>query len=291
MITKGTKVAVTGGRGFIGSHLVKALKERGAEVVVIDIKDGQDIKNTAGLTKLFSGVQYVFHLAALPRVQFSIENPQESNQANIDGTLSVFVAARDAGVRRVIYSASSSAYGNQETMPLREEMLAHPISPYALQKYVGELYARLFNEVYGLSTVCLRYFNVYGPDADPNGPYAQVIPKFIQMRLSGEPMTLTGTGEQTRDLVHVRDVARANMLAAVSEKVGKGETINIGTGRETSIKKIAALIGGPTEKIAKRLEPLNTRADISKARELLDWEPTISIEEGISELKSLAGLK
>jgi UDP-glucose 4-epimerase len=175
-------------------------------------------------------------------------------------------------------------------MPLTEDMPANPISPYALQKYIGEQYAKLFSEVYGLSTVSLRYFNVYGRGMDPNGAYALAIGKFIKQRQDGKPITITGDGTQTRDFTHVRDVVRANLLAAMSEKVGKGEVLNVGAGRSVSMNTIAELIGGPVEHVAPRLEPHDTMANNSLARELLGWQPTVTIEEGISELKSLAGL-
>ncbi len=284
------KAAVTGGQGFIGSHLVEALTQDGYEVVVADLKSGVDIRDTAKLTELFRGAEYVFHLAALPRVQYSIEFPQETNDTNINGTLSVLVAARDAGVGRVIYSASSSAYGNQTVMPLKENMPPAPISPYALQKYVGEIYCRTFFEVYGLPTVSLRYFNVYGPGMDASGEHALAIGKFIRQRLENQPITITGDGTQTRDFTHVRDVVRANMLAAESSRVGKGEVMNIGAGRGISMNKIAELLGGPVEHVAPRLEPHDTAADSSLARELIGWEPSIMIEEGIAELKQKAGL-
>jgi nucleoside-diphosphate-sugar epimerase len=199
-------------------------------------------------------------------------------------------AARDAQVKRVIYAASSSAYGSSQVLPLTEDLPAHPISPYGLQKYIGELYCRLFWDVYGLPTVSLRYFNVYGPGASAEGAYALVIAKFIKQRLEGNPMTITGDGEQTRDFTHVRDVVRANVLAATSERVGKGEVINIGAGNNASVKRVAQLIGGPTEHIAPRLEPRDTLADNSLAKALLGWEPEVSLEEGISELKHLHNL-
>jgi UDP-glucose 4-epimerase len=284
------KAVVTGGEGFIGGHLLRTLAEEGYEAVSVDLKSGKDILDTEMLAEAFRGADYVFHTAALPRVPYSIEHPQETNRANVEGTLSVLVAARDAGVERVVYSGSSSAYGNQKTMPLAESMQANPISPYALQKYIGEQYAKLFSEVYDLSTVSLRYFNVYGPGMDPNGAYALAIGKFIKQRIDGQPMTITGDGTQTRDFTHVKDVVRANILAATSEKVGKGEVMNIGAGRGVSMNEVAALIGGPVEHIAPRLEPHDTRADNTLARELLGWQPTIAIEEGIAELKSLAGV-
>ncbi len=200
------------------------------------------------------------------------------------------LAARDAEVERVIYSASSSAYGNSPVLPLTEDLPAHPISPYGLQKYVGELYCRLLWDVYGLPTVSLRYFNIYGPGASAEGAYALVIAKFIKQRLEGSPMTITGDGEQTRDFTHVRDVVRANVLAATSKRVGKGEVINIGAGKNASVNRVAQLIGGPTEHIAPRLEPRDTLADNSLAKALLGWEPEVSLEEGISELKHLYNL-
>ncbi|HVV39423.1 MAG TPA: NAD-dependent epimerase/dehydratase family protein [Candidatus Paceibacterota bacterium] len=282
-----TKVIVTGGEGFIGTHLCKALSDAGHEVVSVDLKSGNDIRDTELMKKMFAGATYVFHTAALPRVPYSIEHPQETNDHNIVGTLSVLVAAKDAGVKKVIYSASSSAYGDQDTMPLVETMNARPKSPYGLQKYVGELYCRVFNEVYGLPTVSLRYFNVYGPGASAEGAYALVIAKFLKQRSEGKPMTITGDGKQTRDFTHVRDVVRANMLAAQSEKVGKGEVINIGAGSNASVNKVAELIGGEVEHIEARLEPHDTLADNSKAKEMLGWMPEVRLEDGIAELKKI----
>ena len=294
------KIAVvTGGAGFIGSHLVSALLKNGYEVRVVDNLSGGkrekvpaeaaffkfDVNDTTELAKVMSGAEFVFHLAALPRVQYSIEHPLEANRANVDGTVSVLMAAKDTGVKRVIYSASSSAYGDQESMPLTENMPASPKSPYGLQKYIGELYCRLFSEVYKLQTVCLRYFNVYGPGADPNGAYALVIAKFLKQRSEGKPMTITGDGTQTRDFTHVRDVVHANILAAHSQKVGKGEVINIGAGRNASVAEVAGLIGGPVEHIAARLEPHDTLADNTLAKNLLGWEPEVLLDEGIAELK------
>lgn len=298
------KIIVTGGAGFIGSNLVDALVDKGYETHVIDNLSGGkkenvnkkaelhvlDITDLSAIKPIFTDVDYVFHLAALPRVQFSIEHPAETNKANVEGTMNVLIASHEAGAKRVIYSASSSAYGDQEIMPLREDLPAHPKSPYGLHKYLGELYCKLWNEVYGLSTVSLRYFNVYGPRNNPEGAYALVIAKFLRQRVAGEPMTITGDGKQTRDFTNVNDVVRANLLAMESPKVGKGEVINIGAGHNQSINKIAELIGGPTTYIDPRFEPRNTLADNSLAKELLDWEPRVSIEEGIAELKQLAGL-
>lgn len=298
------KMVITGGAGFIGSHLAAALLGRGDEVVVVDNfatgkrervpKEAQlietDIRDTAALRAVFAGAACIFHAAALPRVQFSIEHPEETHDVNVNGTLSVLLAARDAGAGRVVYSASSSAYGDQPTMPLVETMPPAPKSPYGLQKHIGELYARVFAEVFNLPAVSLRYFNVYGPGADPTGAYALVIGKFILQRQEGKPMTITGDGTQTRDFTHVRDVVRANMLAAESPKVGKGEVINVGAGNSASVNAVAELVGGPVEHIAARLEPHDTLADNTRARELLGWQPEVPLAEGIAELKQLAGL-
>ena len=295
------KIVVTGGAGFIGSHLVDALVERGFDVHVIDnliagkIENvnkqakffKEDIRNFDAVKKIMEGAEYIFHLAALPRVQYSIENPAETNDVNINGLLNILVAAKEAKVKKIIYSASSSAYGNQEKLPLKEDMPANPLSPYGLQKYVGELYCQVFNAVYGLSTVSLRYFNVYGPRLDPEGDYALVIGRFLKQKKEGKPLTIVPDGEQTRDFTHIRDVIAANIFAMESDKVGKGEVINIGAGKNYSVNKIAEIIGGPTIFIEPRTEPKHALADITKAKELLGWEPKVSLEEGIEELKSL----
>lgn len=304
-MNKNKKAIVTGGAGFIGSHITEALIEQGFDTHVIDtfiagrredrLYKGAtyhkvDIRDTAAVIKIMRGVDYVFHLAALPRVQYSIEHPQETNEVNVDGTVSVLTAAKEARVGRVVYSASSSAYGDQAAMLLTEDMPAGPKSPYGLQKYIGELYCRMWSEVYGLPTVSLRYFNVYGPKADPNGAYALVIAKFLKQRAEGNPMTITGDGTQTRDFTHVFDVVRANILAARSQKVGKGEVINIGAGKNVSVNRIAEMIGGPIEYVVPRLEPHDTLADNSLAKKLLGWEPTVSLEDGIAKLKEEFGL-
>jgi UDP-glucose 4-epimerase len=304
-INNENKVIVTGGAGFIGSNLTDTLVERGFDVHVIDNLVGGkkenvnkkaklhvlDITDLDAIKPIFKGADAVFHLAALPRVQYSIEYPVETHEANITGTLNVLVASKEAGIKKVIYSASSSAYGDQPKLPLVEDMPAMPKSPYGLQKYIGELYCRVWSEVYKLPTVSLRYFNVYGPHGNPEGAYALVIAKFIEQRLRGEKMTITGDGEQTRDFTNVRDVVRANILAMESDKVGNGEVMNIGAGKNQSINRIAEIIGGEVEHIPERFEPKNTLADNSKAKELIGWIPEVSIEEGIAELKKLAGLK
>jgi len=302
------QVIVTGGAGFIGSNLTAGLIERGYEVHVIDdLSEGRlekvhshahfhkvDIRDYPKLLETIkaAGPAYaLFHLAARPRVSYTIDFPKEAHDVNATGTFNVFLAAKEAGVRRIVYSASSAAYGDQEQSPLREDMLPNPKSPYGAQKYFGEIYAKVFAEVCGIETVSLRYFNVYGSLEASRGAYALVMDMFIKQRLEGKPMTITGDGTQTRDFTHIRDVVRANILAAESPKVGKGEYMNIGSGKSRSIKGIAELIGGPIVHIAPRIEPKHTLADNARAFELLGWKPEVSLEEGIAELKKLAGLR
>lgn len=300
------KVVVTGGAGFIGSNLVVALLNEGFDVHVIDNYAGgkradriaskalyhdADIRDYDVIAPIIAGAQFVFHEAALPRVQFSIEHPQESFSVNVDGLISVLRAAHEHRVSRVVYAASSSAYGDQEILPLSEDLPAQPKSPYGLQKYVGELSCRLWSEVYGLPTVSLRYFNVYGPMFDPDGAYALVIGKFLKLKKDSKPLTITGNGTQTRDFTHVSDIVCANFLAAESRNVGRGEVINIGAGRNISINDLAEMIGGARIYVEARLEPHDTLADNRRAKQLLGWEPKIKLEDGIAELKLLMGLK
>ena len=299
------KVVVTGGAGFIGSHLADALLEAGYDVHVVDnLANGKredvpvgavfhelDVRDTAALMELFAGAHAVFHLAALPRVTYSYDYPVESHEANIDGTFSVLMAARDAGVRRVIYAGSSSSYGSQETLPFTEDMRPNPVSLYAFQKFAGEEYARLFSENYGLSTVTLRFFSVYGPRMRPDGGYALAIPKFLESRKEGKPLPITGDGSHTRDFTHIRDVVRACLLAMESEKAGKGEVFNIAAGRNVSVNTLADLIGGEREYLAPRPgDAQDTFGDTAKAREILGWEPGVPLEEGIEELKREWGI-
>lgn len=304
MNTQKKKAVVTGGAGFVGSHVTDALIAQGFEVAVIDNLSGGksenvnpkavlhelDVRDFEKILPIMEGAQYVFHLAALPRVQYSIDYPEETNSVNIGGTLSVLRAAHAAKVSRVVYAASSSAYGNQEKLPLSEDMPADPLSPYGLQKYVGELYAKVFATVYGLQTVSVRFFNVYGPRLDPEGAYALVIGRFLKQRKEGKPMTITGDGEQTRDFTHITDIVNGMLAAATSSKVGKGEVINLGRGKQVSVNDLAKLIGGPIEYVPPRIEPKRTEADIRKAKELLDWEPKIGLEEGVAELKKIFGV-
>ena len=297
------KCLVTGGAGFIGSNLVDALIERGDEVIMLDnLSTGKkenlnpraqfveiDLSDVEKIKPYFIGVDYVFHCAALARVQPSIENPVKYHDHNVNGTLNVLVAARDAKLKKVVYSASSSAYGNQKQMPLREDMPPYPISPYALQKYIGEEYCRLFSEIYQLPTVCLRYFNVYGPRVVLEGAYASVIGIFANQKLHNQPLTIVGNGEQRRDYTSVKDVVRANILAAES-KVNDGHPINIGRGNNFSVNEVAAMIGGLTTNLSARIEPRETLADNSLARELLGWEPKVNLEEWILEYKKELGI-
>lgn len=299
------KVVVVGGAGFIGSHLVDALIERGHEVHVIDDLSGGkrenvnmramlhvvDMRDRGAVRPIVDGSSYVFHLAALPRVQRSIDMPFETNDVNVNGLLSVLIAARDAKVKRFIYSGSSSVYGDQEEMPLREDMPVNPKSPYGLQKLIGEQYAKVFSSVYGLPTVSLRYFSVYGPRfSTADGPYMLVMGRFVEQRKNNQPLTITGDGTQTRDFTHVRDIVRANILAMEAEGLDTHEVFNIGAGRPISVNDLARIIGGPVEYTPARIESKHTYADNRKAKELLGWEPTVSFEEGIRELKGLFGL-
>ncbi len=301
------KYIVTGGAGFIGSHVTDALIKRGDEVHIVDnLLSGKrerinpqatfhevDIRDFEKLPNIFRGAAGVFHLAAQPRMQYSIKEPRLTNDINITGTLNILLAAREAQVKRVVYSASSSAYGSKNPMPLREDMPPEPIIPYAIQKQVGEQYCRMVSKFYGLETVSLRYFNVYGPrqTTDADGPYATVIGIFLGKRAKGLPMTIVPNGTQRRDFTHVYDIARANIVAMESSKVGSGEVINVGTGKNYSVLEVAEIIGGPKEFCDPRKgEVFETLADITKAKELLGWEPNVSFEDGIKELKQLSKL-
>jgi len=298
------KIIVTGGAGFIGSHIVDALISEGYEVHIVDnMSSGKkenvnskatlhivDIRDKEKLVPLFKDIKYVFHEAALPQVQYSIENPIETNDINVNGTLNVLEASRLNDVKRVIFASSSAIYGDQETLPIVETMEARPLSPYGAHKYIGEVYLKLYAQIYDIETVCLRYFNVYGPRQNANGAYASVIPKFIEFIKNNEPLIITGDGEQTRDFVNVKDIVMANIFAMKSTKVGKGEVINIGAGSQYSVNYIAGLIGGETKYIPPRIEPRNTRADISRAKEFLNWEPSVNLEDGIKELKKYCNI-
>jgi nucleoside-diphosphate-sugar epimerase len=298
-----SKYLVTGGAGFIGTNIVKELLAQGHEVVVLDNYAGGkkenriqaqavyvegDIREMEDLNKVCSqGFDGIFHLAALPRVLFSIENPLETHNTNVNGTLNVLLAARNHKIKRVVFATSSSAYGNQEVLPFVEDgIVKKPLSPYALHKFIGEEYCRLFSALYGVETVALCYYNVYGPYLDPEGAYALVIGKFLKLRQEGKPLTIRGNGEMRRDYTHVTDVVRANILAMTKDTVGSGEVLNIGNGSSVSVNELAALIGGETVYIpALPGEMEKTQADYSKAHRLLGWEPTIKLADGLAELK------
>jgi len=296
------KYFITGGAGFIGTNLTKQLLADGHGVTIFDnyaggkkeerMQEGAayiegDIRDKGALGNAMKGHDGVFHMAALPRVSFSVEHPEETHDVNVNGTLNVLLAARDNGVKRVVFSSSSSSYGDQEVYPLVEDsVIKKPIAPYALHKYIGEHYCRLFAELYNLETVSLVYFNVYGPYADPDGAYALVIGKFLKQKSLGEPMTVCGDGEYFRDYTHVHDVVAANILAMTKDTVGKGETLNVGNQSPHSVNEIVKLIGGEHVSVDERPGDVRfTEADSSKAKKLLGWEPTISLADGIAALK------
>ena len=303
-----SKYLVTGGAGFIGTNIVKELLVQGHQVTVFDnyaagrmperVIPGVeyiegDIRSRADLDTTMNGVDGVFHLAALPRVLFSIKNPEITHDVNVNGTFNVLLAARDNKVKRVVFSTSSTAFGNQTEFPSKEDgVLTKPISPYGLHKLIGIEYCRLFSLVYGLETVSLCYYNIYGPYLDPDGAYALVIGRFLKLRKEGKPLTIRGDGTMARDYTHVADAVRANILAMTKDTVGKGEVINIGCGDPHTVNEIADWIGGERVFVPELPGELRfTHADISKAKKLLGWEPTISLEEGIAELKKEWGIE
>ena len=298
-----SKLIVTGGAGFIGSHLADKLVELGHEVIVVDNlmlgrKDfinkkakfyKADIRDLKKMKKIFKGAEAVFHFAADPRLQVSMEDPVTTHEINVTGTLNVLLSAKESGVKKVVFSSSCALYGDQP-LPIKENYLPRPVSPYGLHKLMGEEYCRLFNILFGLKTVCLRYFNVFGPRKLPTGSYPMVIPIFLNQRKKGEKLTVVGDGQATRDYVHVSDVVAAN-IAAWESKVIDGRAINIGSGRQVSVNEIAKLIGGPTVNLPPRSGEMRfIQADNILAQELLGWTPTVTLEEGIKELKKEWGI-
>jgi UDP-glucose 4-epimerase len=294
---------VTGGAGFIGSHLTDALIAHGLRVRVLDsfVAGPRENVNPAAETVVgdvrvlesirpaFGGVDCVFHMAALPRVMLSIEHPVETHLVNVVGTLNALIAARDAGVRRFIYSGSSSVYGDQPLLPLRESMTPNPLNPYALQKLAGEQYTRMFHRLFAMSTLTLRYFNVYGPRMATAGAYVTVIGVFIREKIAGRPLIIHGDGNQRRDFTHVRDAVRAN-LAAMDAAVGDGRALNVGRGENLSVNQIAELIGGPVVHAERRPgDARDTLADLSETRAALHWEPEVATPDGVRDLMRLAG--
>jgi len=307
------KIVVTGGAGFIGSHLTAELVVQGYAVVVLDdfstasdenitsLRQKENVELVQGsitdlprLQKLFEGVDYVFHQAAMARVPRSIEDPLTVNQCNITGTLNLLLAARDNSVKKVVFASSSSVYGDTSVLPQREDLIANPLSPYALTKLAGEYYCTIFTQLYGLSTVCLRYFNVYGPGQDPHSQYAMVIPAFIDRVARNLPPVIHGDGEQSRDFTFIQDVVQANILAAKSTAEG---IYNIGSGRSITVNQLAEKI---IKLMQKDLKPIHEKgrlgdvkhalADITRAKSF-GYEPEWSLENGLKETITAMGRK
>jgi UDP-glucose 4-epimerase len=306
-----TKMAVTGGAGFIGSNLSEFLVGKGFEVVIVDnfstgtewniaswAKQANsplevlrlDINDTDRLRAAFKGVDFVFHQAAIPSVPRSIQDPQASNHANISGTLSVLVAARDAKVKRVVMASSSSIYGDDPNLPKIEERKGRPLSPYALNKAVDEEYCYLFYQLYDLETVCLRYFNVFGPRQDPKSEYSAVIPRFATRLLAGTAPTIYGDGEQTRDFTYVSNVVDANWMAATHPKA-VGEAFNIGCGTRTSLNmlvgEMCAILNiqcSPLYEPGRQGDVRHSVASVEKARNIMGYSPKVSLSEGLKRV-------
>ena len=298
------KVLVTGGGGFIGSHLVRALLERGDDVRVLDNFSTGSRANLAGLDseiefiegelrsyervhRATRAVDVVFHQGALPSVPRSLQDPLTTSAVNIEGTLNILLAARDEGVRRVVFASSSSVYGNSGSLPLRESMAPDPISPYAVSKAASERYCVSFSRVYSLETVALRYFNVFGPNQDPTSQYAAVVPRFISAAAAGGPVSIYGDGNQSRDFTYVANVVGANLLAAEAESVS-GAVMNIAAGRSVTVNALAeavgALVGSSLEKEyrpARDGDVLHSWADIGEAERRLGYAPLVSFEDGL----------
>ena len=301
------KFLVTGGAGFIGSNIVRALLANGDTVRVMDnLVTGRqeniepffgkidfqqtDLNNLADCRKAVDGIDYILHQGAIPSVPRSVDDPLKTNNANITGTLNLLIAARDAKIKRLIYAASSSAYGDSPVMPKVETMENRPKSPYAIQKLVGELYCQNFHTLYGLETICLRYFNVFGPNQDPNSVYSAVIPLFIKAILQDKAPTIFGDGLTSRDFTYVDNNVTANILACSAPKSAAGEVINIACGYEISLNQLAEKINAQLGKkikanyAAERTGDVkHSLADISKAEKLLGYKPLISFETGLAK--------
>ncbi len=293
------KVIVTGGAGFIGSHLVELLLKKDYEVIVIDnMSTGridnlahltnnenlkvitEDIANYNAISEYFLNVDYVFHLAALADIVPSINNPIAYHHSNVDGTVSVLQAARNADVKRFVYAASSSCYGIPDNYPTAENAEIRPQYPYALTKNIGEQYVMHWAKIYGLPAISCRFFNVYGPRSRTSGTYGAVFGVFLKQKIAGKPFTVVGDGTQTRDFTFVTDICRALLTAAESDICG--EIFNVGTGNPQSINRLVELLHGEIEYIPKRPgEPDCTCADISKITKLLNWAPATTFEEGV----------
>lgn len=306
---------VTGGAGFIGSHIVEALAAEGHAVKVFyNLATGHrenldhlkglhtliegDVRDTAALEAAMRGVEFVFHEAAMVSVPVSCEKPRECHEVNATGTLNVLLAAKEAGVRRVVMAATAAAYGNNPALPKRETMRPEPESPYGLTKVTGEYYMRSFATLYGLQTVALRYFNVYGPRQDPRSAYSGVISKFVDVLAAGGTPTIFGDGKQTRDFVYVKDVVQANLKAMHATPVEPGQVINVGTGKAVSLLDLLAVLG---DLFGRKVEPkfalprvgdvLHSLADIAVARRTLGYEPRTTLHEGLGALLEWQGKK
>ena len=307
---------VTGGAGFIGSHLVVRLVEMGHAVRVLDnFSTGQranlepvrgridllegDLRNPDDCRRACADIEVVFHEGAVPSVPVSVESPQETHDANVNGTFNLLMAARQCRCRRVVYAASSSAYGNLEESPKHEGLRPVPLSPYAVQKLVGELYCRAFTECYGLETISLRYFNVFGPRQNPASQYAAAIPAFVTAILKGVPPTVYGDGEQTRDFTYIDNVVHGNVLAARAQRTA-GEAVNVACGDQISVNRVIARVNGllgtdvrPVYTASRPGDVRHSMADIRLARELLGFEPQVDFDEGlrraIGYYQSIAG--
>jgi UDP-glucose 4-epimerase len=299
---------VTGGAGFIGSNLVDLLIKEDHTVKVIDNfstgkkencnekatyynMDISDSTLESRFIDIMKDADGLFHFAAHARVQESIENPVFFENNNTIGTINMLKCANDAKVKRFVYSASSSAYGNTTKLPSKESDPINPLSPYGMQKYYGEVCCKMFAQVYDIETVSLRYFNVFGERQNLDGAYALVMCVFAQQRLNNQALTIRGDGEQRRDFVYVGDIVNANILAMQSNRVGKGETINIGTNNSISVNEIAKLMGGETVNVDPVIEPRETLADNSKAKELLEWSPQVSVQDWTPIYKKDLGIK
>ena len=297
---------VTGGAGFIGSHTVDELVRRGHGVVVLDdLSSGKEenladvrtkitfmkgsITDLEAVQRAMHQAEYVIHLAARTSVPRSVKDPIDTNRINVEGTLNVLVAARDNRVKRVVFAASSSAYGETPTLPKKESMQSLPISPYGVSKYVGELYAQTFGRCYGLENVCLRYFNIFGPRQDPDSPYSGVLSRFAAAFLQDEPPVVFGDGEQTRDFTYVDNAVQANLLA--SEAPGaSGFVFNVGTGDRYSLNQTLEILRGlSAKKLPAKYEPVregdirDSQADITAARDVLGYDPAVRFEEGLEK--------
>ncbi len=294
---------VTGGAGFIGSHLAEQLLTRGHRVRIVDnLSTGNptnlasvpgaefiegDLADLTVAARAVADMDYVLHQAAIPSVPRSVKDPVTSNRANITATLNVLTAARDAGVKRLVYAGSSSAYGNTETLPKREDMLARPLSPYALQKLVGEQYCQMFTQLYGFPTVTIRYFNVFGPRQDPSSAYSGVISLFAAALLSGRRPSIHGDGEQTRDFTYVANVVDG-VLRACEAPDAVGEVINVATGRRISLNELLHVMNRlngtqiqPTYQAPRAGDVHDSQADVSKAGSLLGYTPLVSLTDGL----------